>query len=78
MEIKKRVLALKFDGNDYSVKYPSVKQLKELSVKREGETDLDMTFRFLSELGLPQEVAEEMESEHINEIISVLTSQKKS
>ena len=78
MEIKKRVLALKFEGKEYSVSYPTVRQLRELTVKKEGESDLDMTLRFLEELGLPKDVVEDMESENITEIINVLTSQKKS
>lgn len=78
MEFKKRVLSIKFNGGIHDVSYPTIKQLKDLNVKKENETELDMTYRFLSSLGLPVEVIDEMEPDHIKEIIEVLTGQKKS
>lgn len=78
MELKRKVLNLKFEGQELVIKFPTVKQIKELSVKKEDETDLEMTVRFLSELGLPEATTLDMEPDHIQEIISVLTGQKKS
>jgi hypothetical protein len=78
MDIKKRVLKVKFEGMDFEIKYPTVKQLRELVVKKEGESDTDMTFRFLAELGLPVVTLEDMEPENIKDIIDALTGQKKS
>jgi len=78
MELKRKVLNLKFDGQELSLKFPTVRQIKELSVKKENESDLDMTVRFLSELGLPEATTLDMEPSHIEEIVSVLTGQKKS
>ena len=78
MELKRKVLNLKFDGQDFALKFPTVKQIKELTVKKEEESDLDMTVRFLAELGLPQETTLDMEPDHIQEIFAVLTGQKKS
>jgi hypothetical protein len=78
MELKKRVLNLKFGGKDYSLSFPTVRQLKDLSVKKQDETELDMTVRFLVELGLPEEVILDMEPDHVQEVVSVLTGQKKS
>lgn len=76
MEIKRKVLKLKFDGREFEIKFPSVKQLKELQ-KKDGEDDLEMTLRFLSELGLPKEASEQMEPDHIKEIVDHITGQKK-
>lgn len=78
MELKKRVLNLKFNGGEFQVNFPTVKQLKEDAKPKEGETELDATIRFLSALGLPAEVALEMEAVHIQEIVVHLTDQKKS
>lgn len=77
MELKKRVLNLKFDGSEYKVSFPSVKQIKELTVKKENESDLDMTYRFLTALGLEASVIDEMEPDHIKEVIDHLTGLKK-
>lgn len=78
MELKRKELKLKFDGQDFVIKFPTVKQIKELSKKQEGEDDLDMTLRFLDALGLSKDVAETMEPDHIKEIVDHLTAQKKS
>ncbi len=63
MELKRKVLNLKFDGQDFALKFPTVKQIKELTVKKEDESDLDMTVRFLSELGLPEATTLDMEKD---------------
>ena len=76
MEIKKKVLNIKFDGGEFKVNFPTVKQLKELK-KEENESDLDMTLRFLDMLGLPLSASENMEPDHIKEIVDYLTAQKK-
>ena len=78
MELKRKVLNLKFDGGEYKITFPTVKQLRELSQKKDGENDLDMTLRFLDVLGLPTIVSETMEADHIKEIVDHLTAQKKS
>ena len=77
MELKKRVLNLRFNGGEYIVNFPTVKQLKDECKIKGDETGLDMTVRFLGLLGLPSEVVDEMEPSHLEEVLAHLTDQKK-
>lgn len=77
MELKKRVLNLKFNGGEYTVNFPTVKQLKDECKIKGDETGLEMTVRFLGILGLPAEVVDEMEPSHLEEVLAHLTDQKK-
>lgn len=79
MEFKRKSLEFSFDGEKYKVKFPSVKQLsefqKEVSVKESAE--LSDTVNFLDRLGLPADVAYEMELEHLTVIMETISGSKK-
>lgn len=82
MEIKKRVLNLKYEGQQYSVAFPSVKDLKKYQSQFEKSKDDDVkaiekSQEFLSELGLPMDISDQMEINDLKEIIEHISGQKK-
>jgi hypothetical protein len=79
LEIKKSVLAVKIDGKEYSIKFPTIKTVREfqLKVKESGEQDLGVTLDFLASLGLPVAVSEELEPQHLQAIIEAISGTKK-
>ena len=79
LELKKSVLELKIDGKEFSVKFPTIKAVRSLqeSSKESAEGDLAPTLNFLASLGLPVEVAEELEPSHLQMIVETLSGAKK-
>ena len=75
MDLSSTVLSLKWNGDEYKVKYPSVKAhmlysktLKEKKGK-EGECLID----FLESLGLPKKVSYEMELGHLKQVAETIS-----
>jgi division protein CdvB (Snf7/Vps24/ESCRT-III family) len=80
MEIKKRKLEIKYDGQVFTLAYPSLKQLKEHQKSVKGIKDEDTTEylqKFLEKLGLPYSVSDDMEADSIAEIVEIISGQKK-
>jgi hypothetical protein len=82
MEIKKRVLKVIYDGQEYNLAHPSIKVLKEYQTQFKSMQDdeskaLETSQNLLARLGLPIEVSDEMEAGDLAEIMQVLTGQKK-
>lgn len=80
LEFSKKVLKFKFDGNEYEMKYPSVIQVNLFAEKQRKASDDDSLLNVLdlfAELGLPREVSEQLEVEHLTKIVEVLTEGKK-
>lgn len=76
-EFKKTEFKFKFDGKEYAVKKPTLKQIEELQRESEDTTSLSKTIGLLSDLGLPKEVAYEMEVDHIVQIVDYVSGAKK-
>lgn len=79
LEFKKSVLELKIDGIEYTMKFPTIKAVRSLQESSKGsvEGDLKPTLDFLASLGLPVEVAEELEPSHLQAIVETLSGSKK-
>jgi hypothetical protein len=75
----KRSIKVRLGEAVYEVRKPNNKQLQAFS-KREmkEETALEETIGLLSELGLPADVAWDLDPESLNEIVLALIPQKKS
>lgn len=80
LELKKKELKFKFDGNEYTITHPTVKQVKELQgeLKKKDADSFELMLDLFDKLGLPKDVAEEMEPEHLQIIEENLMGQKKS
>jgi len=80
LEFSKRELKFKYDGEEHTVRFPSVKDLSEYQkkFKEAGEDSTAVVVvDFLEKLGLKKSVAEELESHHVEVILKELTSSKK-
>lgn len=75
MELVKTELKIKIYGNEYSVRKPTVKDTFEYrksfnELKTEEEQTLAL-IDYLSRLGIPTEVVESLEVDHLFEILGV-------
>lgn len=79
MKFVKSVLSFDVYGKSVEVRFPTVKEVRLFQEKMKDKGDeLTNTIEYLSVLGLPKEVAENMEMDHLQQIIESLISQKKS
>ena len=80
-EAKKRVLKIKTgEGAEYKLSFPTVGQAKEFAkkMKASDEADsIDMVQDYLSELGLPKKVSNDMEPDDLAKISGILSGQQK-
>ena len=80
MELKRRELKLKLYGEDYVLSYPTVKMAQEFGkkLKEKGEEEsMQLAFELLDKLGLPISVCEEMEIDHVMQVIDQIMPSKK-
>jgi len=78
LEFSRRELQFKLDDVEYNIKFPSVKQMSSYSkAYAESADKFDSVIEFLVELGLEKEMCENLELDHLNKIIKVLTEEKK-
>lgn len=78
LDLQKKTLEVKFDGNVYKMTFPTVSQIEKMQkkTKEEGES-LDSVFSLLEEVGLPKEIVKQMQIDHVNAIVEHLTDAKK-
>lgn len=78
LELHKKVLKVKYDGQVLELQYPKVKQVDKLQgrMKKEGES-VELILDFLEELGLKREISEDMQADHVEAIVTSLTDSKK-
>ena len=75
MDLSSRILSLKWNGNEYNVKHPSVKQHMAYTTqlqKKKGK-EVEVLIDFLDGLGLPKECSMEMELSHLQQVVGALT-----
>lgn len=80
MEFKRRELRVNVYGNEYTLKFPTVKQSQDYASKVKGMNDSEATealLDFIDNLGLPKNVSSDMESEHLTTLIQALVPDKK-
>jgi len=79
MDFKKRVLKFKFEDTEYSVSFPNNRRLNEFQKEQKvikEEDSLESLIKFLNELGLPSEVAWDMEPQHLTQILESFNQKK--
>lgn len=77
MELVTEKLNLKIDGVAYELSYPSVKQVMSFE-KDEKEIKVSEILNLISDCGLPKEVAEGLQANHLNAIVGALMGKQKS
>lgn len=80
MEFKRRSLKVNVYGVAHELHYPTVGESKVYSKEVRGlENDeaTDALLGFLEKLGLPRNVSEDMESEHLEQLVGALVPNKK-
>ena len=75
MDLASTTLALKWNGAEYSLKHPSVKQhmLYTKDLEKSKGKEVECLISFLEGLGLPKNVSYEMELGHLQKVIGALT-----
>lgn len=76
MELVTEKLTIKLDGVVHDLSYPTVKQIKSLE-KPEEDFKIDEVMNFLVDCGLPLEVVERLQANHLNQIIGALVGKQK-
>lgn len=80
MEFKRRSLQLKIYGEAHNLSFPTVKQTREYADQLKGsdeEKATELLLDFLSKLGLPKDISDGMETEHLQELCEALMPSKK-
>lgn len=81
MKLEKRVLEIEYGEEKLTLKYPTVLQIKEMTKKQQKIKDpvdnVDIILDLLVELGMPKEIATELEQRHLESIMEVLIDSKK-
>jgi hypothetical protein len=81
MELVKTKINVKLYGQDYALEAPKALEAAEFidSVSGAKLTNKEMitkTHNFLVKMGLPKEVCEDLELEHLNKLIEFITKKK--
>jgi hypothetical protein len=81
MELVKTKINVKLYGKDYDLEAPKALEAAEFidSVSGEKQTNTEMiskTHAFLVKMGLPKKVCEDLELEHLNQLIEFITKKK--
>jgi hypothetical protein len=82
LELKTKVLKLKFNESECDVKYPTVKQnieftKKHKSVENDPAKAVECVLEFLTGLGLSPDIADSLENDHLNAILETIGGVKK-
>lgn len=79
IQLTKKAIKVLFDGKEYIVKKPSARQINDFSKAK--DVSMEATIAFLELLGLPQDIAWEIDADSLTEICRALMpalSEKKS
>ncbi len=77
MDLSSTTLSLKWNGDEYSLKHPSVRQhmaYTEQLQKKKGK-EVECLIDFLEGLGLPKKASLEMELGHLQKIVNTIAGQ---
>lgn len=75
MDLSSTTLSLKWNGDEFKLKHPSVKQhmLYTKDLEKSKGKEVECLIKFLEGLGLPTEVSYEMELGHLQQVVGALT-----
>lgn len=79
LELTKKRLQFKVDEGTYEIVYPSLKAFSnyQKEVKKHEGDEAEMAINFLVKLGLDQQVAEELEVDHVLAIMEEISGNVK-
>jgi hypothetical protein len=75
IELSVKKVTIRFEGAEYQMRHPSVKELREYQ-KQQGD-DIDKTIVLLDKCGLPKAVSEQLDFSSLEKIFEELTPKKK-
>jgi hypothetical protein len=79
IELKKKIYKFNYDGTEYTLTAPTLKQVEKMQKKSKEigeENAISSTLDFLADLGLPKEVAYEMQPDHLETIVNAVSGVK--
>lgn len=81
LELKRKKINVKLDGQSYPLTVPTLREADKYQAraKKAGDEgkELELLFDFLNERGLPKEVIESLEVDHVNLLVEHLLGVKK-
>ena len=77
LTFKKRQLEIDLFGEEIKIDFPTWGKLKKYQQPKEGESDIELGFRLLSDLGISEGLLDKMEPSHITQILDALMSTEK-
>ena len=81
MKLVKTEIKAEIYGNEYTIKMPTYKQVDEYKIKLYSETEdknvSNIMGDFLSPLGLPKDVFDQLEISHVAQIMDMVLDSKK-
>jgi hypothetical protein len=82
MEIVKTQIELKAFGKDYTLSPPTARKValfqKQIGEAKENELQtVEIAAEFLVECGLPKDVCDQLEMDHLGQLITLISSKKK-
>jgi len=81
LEFSSRKMSLKLDGKECKISFPKLYQLEEYNEKiaeGRGNSETKIMREFFESLGMPQDFFNNLEPEHLRDIMGELSVQKKS
>ncbi len=76
MEFVSEKLNVKFNGVVYELSYPTVRQIKQLD-KSKDDIDLNAVCEMVEASGMPMEIIESLQSDHLNSLVEALVGKGK-
>jgi hypothetical protein len=80
LDFKKTVYQIKYEGQQYELRCPSVYELREFLKLSDGKNDsekFDETIALLERLGLPKSVSNQLELGQVEMLMELFNSKKK-
>jgi len=71
MEFNSEKFNVKINGVVHELNYPTVKQIRDLE-KSKDDLGIDNVCKLVNDCGLPLEIVEGLQANHLNELVSAL------
>ena len=76
-EVERSKITVKIYGQSYELTKPKVKQVKEVQEASKEKDQIKAMIDLMEMLGLPRDVTEEMEMDHLSQLLAYLGDSKK-
>lgn len=80
LKISKTVFNIEIFGAVYTLRKPNwseIEKYQQIAVENEGKSSLAVTRQLVVALGIPEDVACELELDHVNSILELILPKKK-